>query len=214
MKRIILVGAGGHAKTVVETIERTGDYEIVGFVAPGDIGEEVYLSYKIIGNDDHLGELYNKGIRHAFVCIGFMGLPSIRERLYTELKKVGFKVPIIIHPSSVVASDVTIGEGTYIGRNAIINADARIGKMCIINSAAVVEHECSIGDFSHVAVSAVICGQTAIGANVFIGANATVIQNVTIGNGSVIGAGSLVRKNIKDKTKVLGSKILKIQGGL
>lgn len=214
MERIILVGAGGHAKTVVETIERTGAYKIAGFVAPGDIGEEVYLSHKIMGNDDHLGELYNKGIRHAFVCIGFMGLPSARERLYTELKKVGFNVPIIIDPSSVVASDVTIGEGTYIGRNAIINADARIGKMCIINSAAVVEHECSIGDFSHVAVSAVICGQTAIGANVFIGANATVIQNVTIGNGSVIGTGSLVMTNIEDKTKVLGSKILKIQGGL
>lgn len=211
MKRIILVGAGGHAKTVVETIEKNGDYEIVGFVTPGNIGEEVYHSHRIIGNDDHLAELYNKEIHDAFVCIGFMGLPSVRERLYTKLKAVGFNVPIIIDPSSVVASDVTIGEGSYIGRNVIINADARIGKMCIINSAAVVEHECRIGDFSHVAVSAVICGQTTIGANVFVGANATVIQNVTIGNGSLIGAGSLVRKNIEDKTKVLGPKILKIK---
>lgn len=210
MKKIILVGAGGHAKTVVETIERTGAYEIVGFVAPGNIGDEVYLSHRIIGNDGHLAELYNKGIRYAFVCIGFMGLPSVRERLYTKLKTVGFNIPIIIDPSSLVASDVAIGEGTYIGRNVIINADAQIGKMCILNSAAVVEHECSIGDFSHVAVSAVICGQTAVGANVFIGANATVIQNVNIGNGSIIGAASLVRKNIEDKTKVLGSKMLKI----
>lgn len=205
MEKIVLIGAGGHAKTIVDTIERLGTYKIVGFISDGKVGEEVYRDYKIIGCDADAEKLYTNGIRHAFLSIGFMGNSKLRNCLYEQYKSVGFSFPVFVDPSAIVASDVIIGEGSYIGKNTVINADARIGEQCIINTSAIIEHECEIGSFSHVAVGATVCGQTVIEDNVLIGANATVIQGLRIGEESIVGAGALVRHNVLKKSKIVGN---------
>lgn len=211
MEKIILVGAGGHAKSVVDSIETSGQFEIVGFVDKGKIGEEIYHSYKIIGRDKDLPDFYRNGIRYAFICIGFMGNSSIREVLYRELLRTGYQVPVIIDKQAVLASDVVIGEGTYVGKQVVLNAGAIIGKMCIMNTSAIAEHETAIGDFSHLAVGGILCGRAEIGKSVFIGANATVTQNVKVGDKCIIGAGSVVLKDVPHGCTVVGipAKIIK-----
>lgn len=208
MEKIILVGAGGHAKTVVDTIERFGKYEIAGFLAPEPIKKEIYRGYTVIGCDEDMGMVFNLGIRKAVLAVGFIGNSDLRCRLYKKYKQCGFEFPVIIDPAAVVAKDAVIGEGTYIGRNAVINAEAKIGICCIINTAAIVEHECEIRDFSHIACAGVLCGNVIIGSNTFIGANATVIQECQIGNDCVIGAGSIVRKNVGNRACVVGNNRL------
>lgn len=211
MEKIVLIGAGGHAKTIADTIEKQNLFEIVGFVDLGEKRDKSYRTYDIIGNDEDLEKLYVCGIHHAFVCIGFMGNSAIREKIYDKLIQTGFHLPVIIDETAVVAEDVQIGEGTYIGRNAVINTEVSIGKMCIINTAAVVEHESVIGNFSHIAVGAVLCGKTEAGKSVFIGANTTVIQYVKIGKNSIVGAGSVVLKDIPPYCTAVGNpaKIIK-----
>lgn len=205
MEKIILIGAGGHAKTIADTIEKQNLFDIAGFIAPGKKREKFYRTYRIIGNDEELETLYESGVRHAFVCIGFMGNSAVREKIYEKLIQIGFHLPVIIDETAVVAEDARLGAGTYVGRNAALNTEVAVGKMCIINTAAIVEHESVVGDFSHIAVGAALCGQTEIGERVLIGANATVIQNVKVGRDSIVGAGSVVLKDIPPNCTVVGS---------
>lgn len=198
MEKIVLVGAGGHAKTIVDTIERQGVYEIAGFVDKDSLGKVVYHKYEVVGQDEDLGKLFQEGIHHAVISIGYMGNDLVRDRLYNLLKEIGYHLPIIVDDTAIVAKDAIIGEGTYIGRNAVINVEAEVGKMCIINTSAVVEHECKIGDFSHVAVGAVVCGKAVLGDHVFVGANATIIQQQKVGAYSVVGAGATVVEELPE----------------
>ncbi len=188
MEKIILVGYGGHAKSIADCIERGNKYEIIGYTAP----KEQESPYRYLGADDVLWTYCDKGIQNAIVCIGYLGKGDVRDRLYRQLKEIGFRLPIIVDPSAVISKSAHIGEGTFIGKGAVINADAVIGKMAIINTHAVVEHDCKIGDYVHVAVGAVLCGMVNVGDKSLIGANATIIQTIHIGNNCIIGAGSLV----------------------
>lgn len=202
MEYIVLVGFGGHAKSVIDAIERGRQYRIAGFTEMKTCSE--YHGYVCLGTDERLDEIFRGGVQNAFVCIGYMGTGHIRDSLYSRLKNIGFSVPVISDPSAVISKSAVIGEGTFVGKNAVINADACIGKMTIINTASVVEHEVSVGDFSHIAVGAVLCGRVQVGHHCLVGANATVIQGIKIGGGSVVGAGSVVLRDINDNEKVYG----------
>lgn len=189
MEDIILIGYGGHAKSVADCIERQKEFHIIGYTDP----KEVVSRYPYLGTDDVLQEYYNKGIRNVVICQGYLGQGNIRERMYELIKGIGFNLPVIADPSSIISKTAVIGEGTFIGKAAIVNADASIGKMCIINTKALIEHECKVGDFAHVAVGAVICGQVEIENRAFIGANATVIQCRKIDHDRIVPAGETVR---------------------
>ncbi|ORU01010.1 4-amino-6-deoxy-N-Acetyl-D-hexosaminyl-(Lipid carrier) acetyltrasferase [Anaerovibrio sp. JC8] len=189
MEDLVLVGFGGHGKSVADTIEREGKYHIVGYT---DVSK-VISKYEYLGTDDNLRQIFDSGIRNAAIGIGYLGKGIIRQKIYSRLKEIGFKLPVMIDPSAVVSSSATIGEGTFIGKGTIINAEAKIGKMTIINTKALVEHECMVGDFTHVAVGAVLCGQVDVGEYAFIGANATVIQCRKVEPYKIIPAGVTIR---------------------
>lgn len=198
MEDIILLGFGGHAKSVIDCIERQGQYRIIGFLDRAEQQEVSYRGYKVIGQDEDLDRFYQQGIKNAFVTIGFLGQSMVRNRLYEELMRIGYTLPNIIDPSAVVAQDVVMGAGNFIGKMAVLNADAKIGNMCIVNSSAVIEHECSVGDFSHISVGTILCGGVSVGSNTFVGAGSTLIQGVTVGNDCIIAAGTTIRKAVKD----------------
>lgn len=198
MEEIILLGMGGHAHSVVDSIEREGRYHIAGFLDPEAPESGCYKEYEVLGNDDALEDCYKRGIRYAFITVGYMGTGRVREHLYEKVKQAGYRLPSIIDPSAVVANDARLGEGTFVGKNAVLNAGTTIGNMCIINTGAIIEHDCIIEDFSHISVGSVLCGMVKVGGSSFVGANATVIQCRTIGNGCIVGAGAVVRKDMED----------------
>lgn len=187
---IVLIGYGGHAKSVADSIERAGKYRIVGYTDFQDHN----ASYKYLGTDDALQQIFDSGVHNAAIGIGYLGKGNIRCKVYKLLKQIGFCLPVIIDPSSVVSNNTMIGEGTFVGKSAIVNAEAKIGNMAIINTHAIVEHECVVGDYTHIAVGAVLCGQVKIGRETLVGANATVIQCVEIGDHQIIPAGVTIRK--------------------
>lgn len=202
MENIILLGIGGHAHSIVDSIEADETYRIYGFLDnESKIGEQ-YRGYKVLGTDDLLEKCFREGVANAFVSVGFIGKGEIRNRLYDQLKAIGFRIPTVIDKTAIIAKDVVIGEGTFVGKNAVINSATQIGNMCIVNTGAIVEHDCIVGDFSHISVGSVLCGNVQIGKNSFVGANAIVIQGRNIGNRCIIGAGTTVRKNVKEGSVV------------
>ena len=202
MKKIILIGCGGHAKSITDSVLTAEEFEIAGFL--DNSATSGYRGYKTIGTDENLKQIFDDGIEYAFVCIGFLGESKIRNDLYTKLKNIGFKLPVIIDPSAVIAADVTLDEGTFVGKNVVINSNSKVGKMTIINSGAIIEHDCVVGDYSHISVACVLCGNVKIGNDCLIGANSTVIQGISIGDNVIVGAASLILNNIEDNKKVIG----------
>lgn len=204
INRLILIGGGGHCSSVIDTIRRMNAFgEIV--ITDCDIAARSELmGYKIVGNDELLPQLFQDGFKMAFISIGSIKSTIRRQEVYQRAKDIGFKFPNLIDPSASVSESVRLGEGIFIGKNAIINTNAQIADLSIINTGAIVEHGCQIGKFSHVSVGAVVCGDSYVGDSVFIGANATVIQGVEIGDNSIIGAGSVVIKDVVPNSRVVG----------
>lgn len=202
--KLVLIGGGGHCKSVLDAIGRKGIYSdivITDYNIP--VGSKV-LGYKVVGTDDAFPALFRSGFRHAFITIGSIQDTVIRRKAYDKAKQVGFTFPAIIDSTAVIAASAQIGKGVFIGKNAVVNADAVIEDMAIINTGAIIEHDCHVGEFSHVAVGAVICGGTEIEKDVFIGANATVIQEVKIGMNSIVGAGAVVKRNMPPECMAYG----------
>lgn len=193
-KDIVILGCGGHAKSVCDTLlALSKQYKIAGFVGrERDVGFS-YCGISMIGTDENLQDIYDRGIKYAVLGIGFLGHGELRNHLVKELYKLGFCFPVIVDPSAVVSRTAEIGEGTFVGKRVTINAGARIGRYCILNSCSLVEHDCQIGDFTHVAVSVCICGGVIIGRECLVGANATIIQNMNIADHCIVPAGDVIR---------------------
>lgn len=193
MEDIILLGSGGHAHSVVDSIEENGNFRIYGFLDAEKNAGAQYRGYRVLGTDALLEEYFKQGIRKAFITVGYMGKGNIRNRLYKRLKEIGYSLPNIIDKTSVIARDVVLGEGIFVGKRVVINSASKIEDMCIINTGAIVEHDCTVEAFSHISVGSVLCGGVKIGKATFIGANATVIQGKCVENNCIIGAGITVR---------------------
>ena len=188
---------GGHAKSVVDVIEREHKYEIAGYVV-NDYTATSDSRYPVLGSDADLHTLFRQGIQNVAVGIGYLGKSDLRKSLYIKLKEIGYKLPVVCDPSAIVASGVTVGEGTFIGKGAVLNTDSNIGRMCIINTGAIIEHDCQVGNFSQISVGTVLCGEVLVGNETFIGANATIIQGRKVEDCCIVGAGEVIRKNVKN----------------
>ena len=203
-KNIILIGGGGHAESIIDSINSRRQYKIIGIIDNNKKFNTDVFGIKIIGDDTDLKYYFNKGIKNVVIAIGSIGNTRPRQNIYELCKKTGYELPNIIDKSSILSERFMIGEGNFIGKGAIINSKVTIGNACIINTGAIIEHGCKIEDFVHIAPGSVICGNVWIKANTHIGAHSTIIQNITIGNDTVIGAGSLVLKNISSNQLAYG----------
>ncbi len=213
MEDIILLGLGGHAHSVVDSMERTGNYNIVGFLDTQEMQGKRYKDYCVLDTDDALQKYFDGGVKNAFVSVGFMGHGMVRNRLYQRLKDIGYNIPSIIDHTAVISKNAKLGEGIFVGKKVVINANTMIEKMCIINTGVIVEHDCVIKEFSHVAVGSVLCGGVSVGKQTFIGANATVIQNIEIGCNVVVGAGTTIRNRVEDNCMVVDGRIISYTWG-
>lgn len=207
MEKLILIGYGGHAKSIVDCITKQNKYAIIGYT---DIVKRD-TDFKYLGTDDVLGRYYETGVKNAFICMGYLGGLDPRRNIYHNLKKIGYALPTIIDQSAIVACDVKIQEGCFIGKGAIINTSVQMEKMVTVNSGSIIEHECKVGMFSHISVGAVLGGQVIIDDSSFIGANATLIQGVKVGTNSIIGAGSVVIENVESNSVVVGNPAKEIR---
>lgn len=192
-KNLILVGGGGHCKSVIDVAESAG-YHIIGIIdKPSEIGKKV-LSYSVIGCDDDIHKYVTEA--EFIITVGQIKSNAVRRKLSSIIENAGGRMATIIASDATVSKYATIGEGTVIMHKAVVNAGAIIGKCSIINTMAVIEHDVNVGDFCHVSTGAMVNGECVIGNNVFIGSQSVLAQCVSIADGSIVSAGSFVKISI------------------
>tara|TARA_B100000035_G_C21024716_1_gene565665 strand:- start:1807 stop:2388 length:582 start_codon:yes stop_codon:yes gene_type:complete len=192
MKKIILIGAGGHAKSCIDIITDLKKYKI-SYLLEKKKSKHFTEYNKMNYNERNLLKIRKK-IQLALVAFGQIKDKSKRENVFNQLKKIGFKLPVIISKTSYVSKKSKILEGTIIMHKSIINTNVKIGYNNIINTGSIIEHDVSIGNHNHIAPGAIINGGVLIGNNCFIGSGSIIKQGLKIKNNSFIQAGEVVLK--------------------
>lgn len=195
---MILFGASGHAKVIIDILECTG--QKVSFLVDANPEIKKLLQYDVIHDTKFL-------ITKEPVLLS-IGNNQVRKRLARELN-VGFGRAI--HPKSILDKSVKIGLGSVVMAGAIINNSSSIGQHCIINTSASIDHDCILEDFVHVSPNATLCGTIKVGEGAHIGSGATIIPNLKIGKWAVVGAGAVIISDVPDYAVVVGNpgKIIK-----
>ena len=198
-KKVVIIGAGGHAKVIADIIEKSGD-EIVGFLDDNkEIGTTIINEYKVIGD---LNNRFTMAVtKENLEFIIAIGDNKKREEISHS---PNLKFYTAIHPSAQIGLDVEIQEGTVIMANACINSSAKIGKHCIINTGAIIEHDNIIEDYVHISPNATLGGTVKIGESTHVGIGSIVKNNITICKNCTIGTGAVVIKNILEEGNYVG----------
>ena len=199
---IILIGAGGHAKSCIDVIERQGKFRIAGLIGKKEeLGRKV-CGYSIFGIDNDLPDLFKK-YTNAHISIGQIETDK-RNNIYNQILNLGFSLPTIISPNAYVSDHADIGNGNIVMHGVIINAGVKIGNNCIINTKALIEHDVQIDDGCHISTNSILNGNVKIGTGTFIGSSACIKNNISIGKNCIIGMGLSVRQDVEDKSRFTG----------
>jgi sugar O-acyltransferase (sialic acid O-acetyltransferase NeuD family) len=205
MRDIILVGGGGHCKSVIDSLNRLNQYNIRGIIDREENLGKIISGYKVIGTDNDLEKLFSQGIKYAFITLGSIGNPTIRIKLYNLCKSISFTIPKIIDSTAIISDNADIGFGTFVAKGVIINSDTVIGENAIINTGSIIEHDCRIGNNVHISPGVTVGGSVSVGINSHIGIGSTIIQNISIGRNVIIGSSSNVIRDISDNIKAYGN---------
>lgn len=172
-RELILVGGGGHCKSVIEVAESAGR-RIAGILdVSANVGKKV-LGYDIIGTDDSIAEWAGKA--EFVVTVGHIKDASVRIRLHEKIEAAGGHLAVLIASTAHVSKHALIGEGSVIMHHALVNADASIGKGCIINTFSNIEHDAVIGNYCHVSTGAMVNGNCMVGDGTFLGSQAVMVN--------------------------------------
>lgn len=200
---LILVGAGGHARSCIDVLECLDAFAIAGCVGvEREVGAFV-AGYPILFTDAEFERRASEFSR-VLIALGQLRTPDPRISLFDRLSSLGCAFPPVISPRAYVSRRAIIGDGTIVMHGAVVNAHARIGRNCIVNSNALVEHDAVVDDHCHVATAAVLNGGVRVGSGSFVGSGALVLQGVSIGKRCVIAMGCSVRKDCEDGSFVSG----------
>lgn len=200
--KIFVFGASGHAKVVIDIIERQGLYDIA-FLVDDDaaLKGSMFFDYRVVGGKEELLASRDE------ICGGIVAIGCNRARgaVAAWLADNRFTMVSAVHPSAQLGRRVSVAAGTVIMAGAVINSDSSVGRNVIVNTRASIDHDCSLGNGVHVAPGATLCGAVSVGNGSFVCAGATIIPNLTIGQGVIVGAGSTVICDVADCELVAGS---------
>lgn len=205
--RVVSIGAGGHAKILVELLEQTGKYELVGFTdAQRERWGTELMGYPVLGGDEVLEGLYAKGIRAALIGVGAVNSAGtrLRVKLFRRATQLGFEMPTLIHPQATVSPSATIGAGSVVMAGAVVSTDVRVGDNVVIYSGTLIEHESVIDHHVHMSPGAHLAGGVHIGEGAFIGIGASIIQGIRVGRWATVGAGAVVLEDLSENVVAVG----------
>ncbi|WP_231637290.1 acetyltransferase [Paenibacillus sp. FJAT-27812] len=199
-QKVIVIGGGGHSKVVIDILQASDEYEIVGFTSNSDTDKSL-LGIRYLGDDSILSSLYESGVQAFIVAIGDN---KLRKKIFDSILKMGFEPVNAISPFAHVSKHAKLGRGIVISPGAVINACSEIGDNVIINTLAGIDHDCYIGSNVHIAPRASLAGSVIVGDGSFIGAGCTVIPETSIGEWTVVGAGAVVISDLPSNVKAVG----------
>jgi sugar O-acyltransferase (sialic acid O-acetyltransferase NeuD family) len=200
-QRLLIYGAGGHGRVVLDAALESGAFELCGFIDddPATHGRCLH-GVSVIGGRELLERPEFEGCR---VVIG-IGAQGARRRVAEALVRLGHGFATVIHPAAVIGRGVEIGEGTVILPMAVVHTDARVGRHVIVNTAASADHDVAIGDFVHLSPGVHLGGGVHVGDGTHVGVGASVLPDVRIGANAVVGAGAAVADDVPDGAIVAG----------
>lgn len=200
MNPLWIVGAGGHAKVVIDAARASGLWEIVGlFDDDPRAASSRVLGVEVLGPADG-ATIDRLGVTNLVLAVG-----SNRARLDLDARLDGCVIwATVVHPRAYLACDVTLGEGTVVSAGAIIQPSARIGRHVIVNTGASVDHDCSVGDFVHIAPGSRLAGEVEVADLALLGLGSCVLPGRRIGRGAILGAGGVAVADVPDNSVAVG----------
>ncbi len=210
---IVGVGAGGHAKSVVDAIESVFRFRVVALLdADPALAGTTVLGHPVRAGDA-LAALRADGVEHAFVGLGGAGDTTARRAGAALLRDAGFALPVLVHRTATVARSARLAEGVQVLAGAIVGADASLARDALVNAGAILGHDAVLGEASHVASGARLGGGVTVGAGAHVGTGAVVLQGRTIGAGAVVAAGAVVLEDVPAAGRVAGVPARAIRSG-
>jgi UDP-perosamine 4-acetyltransferase len=206
---VIILGAGGHAKVIIDLLRAGGCYTIAGLLDP-DPSPRSVLGVPVIGSDSALAKIRQEGVVHAFIAVGEN---SLRSALAQDVIRGGFVLINAVSPNAVLAPSVRLGSGVAIMPGAVINADSVVSDLAIVNTAASIDHDGDIGYCSHIAPGCAIAGNVSVGRLAFLGVGVSVIPGVSIGERAIIGSGACVVRDIPPGARARGVPARVVEDG-
>jgi sugar O-acyltransferase (sialic acid O-acetyltransferase NeuD family) len=207
LMRLIIIGAGGHGRVVLELARATGRYDVVGFVDP-EPQTKLIMGVPVLGGDEILPQLRTEGLQHAFVALGSN---RVRERVGVQLRSLGFERPSLVHPSAFVSPTARLEEGSLVMARAVLGTQAVLEDGAILNTGAVADHDNRLSANCHVAPGCALAGFVSIGARTLVGAGTSIRPEIRVGSDAVVGAGAAVVSDVPDGVTVVGvpARVLK-----
>ena len=207
-KPVIVMGAGGHAKVLVDAL-RLSNREILGFVTPDlEVGEN-FCGKKVLGNDSEIDN-YSPNDIELVNGIGSLPRKNLRWKVAGKMRQKGYYFSSVIHPSAIIATNVRIGKGVQVMAGAIIQADTSVGDDSIVNTGVLLDHDCNIAENCHLAPGVVCSGGVEVGRMSHLGTGTIVIQNISIGENCTLAAGSVVYENVSGSTSFIQTKRVRL----
>lgn len=197
MEKLIIIGAGGYAKSVLDSVDYY-NYEIKGFMDEFSENAE-HLGYPIVAHS--LDDIQEPEKYFYFIAIGNN---ERRKTWYDRLRSKKLRLINVVDKSAIVSGRASIGTGCFIGKMAIVNSKAVVGNNCIINTKALVEHGCILADHVNLSTNAVLNGDVKVGTGSFIGSTSVTIGQIVIGEWSTVGAGAVVVKSCGNNITIAG----------
>jgi sugar O-acyltransferase (sialic acid O-acetyltransferase NeuD family) len=198
---LLIFGAGGHAKSIIDMVKQLNQWMIAGIVDDDNqfAGKEV-LGIPILGTRLSFPSLIEQGVRHAANGVGGILDINIRIKVFEALENAGFSFPSLIHARATVEASAIIDDGVQVFANAFVGSEAHLNPRCMINTNAVVSHNCGIGAYTHIAPGALLAGQVQVGARTLVGMGVTTAIGVRIGDNVRIGNGAIILADVPDRT--------------
>lgn len=199
MRKLLILGAGGHGEVVGEIALLTKTWDVISFLDDNP-HKETCLSFHVIGKIKQL-ESFIHEYDDVFVAVGNN---EMRRQLIEKVESYKQSIPTLIHPSAIISTFSTVDCGSVIMANTVVNPNCQIGKGCIINTAATIDHDCIIKDYVHISPGCHLSGEVNIDYNVWIGTGTNIIQRIKVGNNTIIGAGSVVIRDVQENSLYVG----------
>jgi sugar O-acyltransferase (sialic acid O-acetyltransferase NeuD family) len=204
---ILVYGAGGHAKAVMEMVMADGKFLLAGIVDDKIPPGTSVLGIPVLGSREILSDLVEHGLTKAANGVGGIIDIAIRVRLFELMEDGGFTFPALVHPKAAVEPSAGIGDGVQVFANAYIGSSAVLQPRCMINTNAVVSHDCKIGSYSHIAPGALLAGHVQVGERSLVGMGVTTAIGITIGSNVRIGNGAIIYADVPDKSIIPAGKV-------
>jgi sugar O-acyltransferase (sialic acid O-acetyltransferase NeuD family) len=186
--RLLVVGAGGHGRSVAEAAELSGHFEVVGFLDDSlPIGTTV-LRAPVLGAVASLSD-HQAASDCAIVAIGNN---AVREKVTQQLVRAGLTLATVVHPRACVSPSAVVGNGATIMAGAILGTEARLGIGAIVNCGAVVDHHATVEDYGHLGVNASMAGCSLLGQGAWMQAGAALGYGVKVPGGVTLPPGEAV----------------------